>query len=113
FAPKAIVAALPLSPERADSLSRTLTERYAASPYSLALRGAPSPGYNAAEDSLARLFGIRSIPAARAGVRMFATWIAPQTGRRGPLLNPPDVPAGLVPKSQNGPGRRAVPDSVN
>jgi len=113
FAPKAIVAALPLSPDHADSLSRTLTERYAASPYSLALRGAPSPGYNTAEDSLARLFGIRSVPAAGAGVRIFAMWAAPLTGRRGPLLNPPEVPAGLVPKNQNGPGRRAVPDSVN
>lgn len=114
FAPKAIVAALPLSPEHADSLSRTLTERYAASPYSLALRGAPSPGYSAAEDSLARLFGIRSVPAAGAGVRMFATWAAPQTGRRGPLLNPPDLPpAGLVPKNRNVPGRRAVSDSLN
>lgn len=114
FAPKAIVAALPLSPERADSLSRTLTERYAASPYSLAFRGAPSPGYHVAEDSLAQLFGIRNVPAAAAaGVRMFATWAVPQTGKRGPLLNPPDVPRGPVPMNQNGPGRRAVPDSVN
>lgn len=112
FAPKAIVAALPLSPEHADSLSRALTERYAASPYSLALRGAPSPGYDAAEDSLARLFGIRNVPAAGAGVRISAMWAAPQTGRRGPLLDPPDVPAGLVPKNQNGPGRRAVSDSL-
>lgn len=113
FAPKAIMAALPLSPERADSLSRTLTERYAASPYSLALRGAPSPGYQVAEDSLARLFGIRTTPAAAAGVRMFAAWAAPQTGRRGPLLNPPDVLPGPVRKNQNGPGRRVVSDSLN
>ena len=57
FAAKAIVAAMPLSPEHADSLSHELEARYAASPYSLALRGAPSPGYDVAEDSLARLFG--------------------------------------------------------
>ena len=113
FAPKAIMAALPLSPEHADSLSRTLTERYASSPYSLALRGAPSPGYDVAEDSLARLFGIRSALAAVAGVRTFAVWAVPQTGRRGPLLDPPDAPPpGLVPKNQNVPGRRAVSDSL-
>lgn len=119
FAPKAIIAALPLSPERADSLSQTLDGRYAASPYSLAMRGALSPGYDQAEDSLARLFGIRSKPVgARTGPGFIkAVRTAPQTGKRGPMLEPPETalpgPRRVVRPIQNVPGRRgAVVDSA-
>lgn len=116
FAPKAIVAAIPLSPEHADSLTEELGARYAASPYSLALRGRPSPGFDVAEDSLARLFGIRSVAAAPAVRRFAAVWSAPQTGRRGPLLDPPEasvVGPRLVRPTGNAPGRRgAVADSA-
>ena len=110
FAPKAIVAAIPLSPQLADSLSRELDGRYAASPYSLALRGAPSPGYDVAEDSLARLFGVRSNRVTGARVRTLATWAPPRTGKRGPELESPEVvigPRRLV-RPNDMPGRRGV-----
>jgi len=115
FAAKAIVAALPMSPERAESLSQTLDVRYATSPYFLATRGSLSPGYGQAEDSLARLFGIRAAPvvATGAGPQLSATWTAPQTGRRGPLLNPPDVvPARPTVKTPGPAGRRGVADTL-
>jgi hypothetical protein len=117
FAAKAIVAAIPLTPEHADSLTNELGARYAASPYSLALRGAPSPGFDAAEDSLARLFGLRGVTsAAQAVPRFAATWSPPQTGRRGPLLDPLEMavarPRALKPAG-SAPGRRgAVADSA-
>jgi len=110
FAPKAIVAAIPLSPRLADSLSRELDARYAASPYSLALRGAPSPGYDVAEDSLARLFGVRGNRVTGAGIRTLATWAPPRTGKRGPELESPEVvigPRRLV-RPNELPGRRGV-----
>ena len=110
FAPKAIVAAIPLAPDRADSLTQELGARYASSPYSLALRGAPSPGFDAAEDSLARLFGIRKpVPAVPASSRFFATWTPPQTGKRGPLLDPSAVAEHRGARANPaGPGRRGV-----
>ncbi len=110
FAPKAIVAAIPLSPRLADSLSRELDARYAASPYSLALRGAPSPGYDVAEDSLARLFGVRGNRVTTAGIRTLAAWAPPRTGKRGPELESPEVvigPRRLV-RPNEAPGRRGV-----
>jgi hypothetical protein len=112
FAPKAILAALPLNPERADSLTGVLARQYAASPYTLALRGAPSPGYAVAEDSLARLFGIRSAGVG-AGVRVVTAWAVPLTGRRGPLLDPPE-PTAPVKRPVTAPGRRGVAvDTIN
>ena len=114
FAPKAILAAIPLSPERADSLAQVLDARYAASPYTLALRGAPSPRFSAAEDSLARLFGIRSAPAPIA-VRVTGQWAVPPTGPRGPLLDPPEGAPPRVPARVTVPGRRpgAERDTIN
>ena len=58
FAPKALVAAAVLLPERHDSLVAVLDAAYAGSPYTLAFRGAASPAFGAAEDSLARALGI-------------------------------------------------------
>src|SRR4026207_309365 len=54
YAPKALVAALPLLPEQHDSIVGLLNARYAASPYTRAFYGEPSVAYVAAEDSLAR-----------------------------------------------------------
>jgi len=115
FAPKAIVAAIPLSPGQSDSLTRELGARYAASPYSLALRGAPSPGFDVAEDSLARLFGIlQALPAARSVTQFVAAWSPPQTGKRGPLLDPLEVTAPRAAPTGSGPRRRpAVADTLN
>jgi len=107
FAPKAILAALPLSPESADSLTGVLDRQYSASPYTLAMHGALSPGYVAAEDSLARLFGIRTVTAA-AGPRAVALWTEPVTGRRGPLLDPPEPTVPKTVRPTSAPGRRGV-----
>jgi len=115
FAPKAIVAAIPLSPAQSDSLTRELGARYAASPYSLALRGAPSPGFDVAEDSLARLFGIlQAAPVARSVVRLAAAWSPPRTGKRGPLLDPVAVTTPRAAPAVSAPRRRpAVADTLN
>ncbi|HEV8266110.1 MAG TPA: hypothetical protein VGQ06_14270 [Gemmatimonadales bacterium] len=90
FAPKALVAALPLLPERGDSIVRVLNAAYAASPYTRALHGEASPAYAAAEDSLAQELGVeigRALPAIAAQVD------APLTGPRGPWLDgPPAFP---------------------
>jgi hypothetical protein len=86
FAPKALVAALPLLPERRDSILRVLDSAYPASPYTRALHGDPSPAYAAAEDSLAKELGMRSAtvrPGARRAVN------GPSTGPRGPWLEAP------------------------
>jgi len=84
FAPKALVAAAALLPEQHDSLLAVLDSSHAASPYTLALRGDPSPGFAAAEDSLARALGLES-PAAALRVSPVAP---PVPGPRGPLLDP-------------------------
>jgi hypothetical protein len=84
FAPKALIAAAALSPERRDSLMRVLDSTYGASPYTLALRGEPSPAYGAAEDSLARALGVvLERPSA-----FVASLISPPVpGPRGPPLD--------------------------
>ncbi len=63
FAPKALIAALSVLPDRRDSIVALLDARYAASPYTRAFHGDPSVAYVAAEDSLAREMG----PARSAG----------------------------------------------
>ncbi len=82
FAPKALVAALMLLPERRDSLMSLLDSAYATSPYALALRGELSPAYAAAEDSLARALGVQLQPAASLAARV----APPVPGPRGPGL---------------------------
>ncbi|MBI1967376.1 MAG: hypothetical protein HYS40_05255 [Gemmatimonadetes bacterium] len=84
FAPKAVVAALPLLPELSDSLLAVLQERYAASPYTVALRGEISPAYAAAEDSLAQDLGVQP----RDAVIAYRSALAPPVpGMRGPWLD--------------------------
>ena len=112
FAPKAIVAAIPLVPDRSDSLTHVLQGTYRTSPYTLALNGASSPGYTQAEDSLARLFGIRARQTRTAGLAGEMRWAAPPTGPRGPLLDPPE-PKPVPPRARPTPSRpRAVSDTA-
>jgi hypothetical protein len=51
-APKALLAAAALEPERADEALSLLTDRYGESPYALALSGEAADAFRAAEDSL-------------------------------------------------------------
>ena len=105
FAPKALVAAAALWPERRDSIRAVLDSAYAGSPYTLALRGEPSPAFAAAEDSLARALGLT---VARPTVLLASRVPPPVTGPRGPLLDGPPPspapPAALAPAA-----RRAEP----
>lgn len=92
YAPKALVAALPLLPERRDSIVGVLDTRYGDSPYTRAFHGEASVAYAAAEDSLARELGLevaRVAPASEARVQ------SPRIGPRGPLLDefPGSAPA--------------------
>ena len=84
YAPKALVAAIALLPERHDSIVAVLDARYAASPYTRAFYGEASVAYAAAEDSLARDLGIQlaRTTAPLAGRRVDV----PLPGPRGPHL---------------------------
>jgi len=85
FAPKALMAAGQLRPDAVDSVERVLRSIYAESPYTLALHGAPSPAFRAAEDSLAIAFGLaRPVLLTLTGTRIGA----PRPGPRGPELEP-------------------------
>ena len=86
FAPKALVAAALLVPERAESVRVLLQSAYPASPYTLAFRGELSPAYAAAEDSLARALGVALEPPATFVVSRVDP---PVPGPRGPPLEPP------------------------
>jgi len=108
FAPKALVAALPLVPERHDSILGVLSGTYAASPYTRALRGEASLAYGAAEDSLARALGVE---VARGPTAAAPRPSALRTGPRGPWLEEPPVraaplPAGRGRERPTEPGRR-------
>lgn len=90
YAPKALIAALPLLPERRDSIVAVLDTGYGDSPYTRAFHGEPSVAYAAAEASLAEELGVelaRSAPASEARVR------SPRVGPRGPLLDEPSSAA--------------------
>ena len=108
FAPKALIAAGQLQPETLDSVNTVLQSRYAESPYALAFRGAPSPAFQASEDSLAVALGVAR-PAALAGRAPAAIRVAaPRTGPRGPELDPPSPAiAAERPRAPN--ARRPVP----
>jgi len=84
YAPKALLAALPLLPDRRDSIARLLDSRYATSPYTRAFHGDVSVAYAAAEDSLARELGVAVAPAPAPVV---AHVDLPLPGPRGPLLD--------------------------
>jgi tetratricopeptide (TPR) repeat protein len=108
FAPKALVAALPLVPERHDSILGVLGGTYAASPYTRALRGEASLAYGAAEDSLARELGVEL---ARGPTAAALRPSALRTGPRGPWLEDPPVrvappPPGRGRERPTEPGRR-------
>jgi len=110
FAPKALLAAAALLPERRDSLLAVLDSRYAGSPYTLALRGELSPAFGAAEDSLATALGLALEPPEA----LIASRVAPPVpGPRGPPLEPPPAalaaaaPASAEPR----PGRKRPPVS--
>lgn len=87
YAPKALIAALAVLPERRDSIVALLDSRYAASPYTRAFHGEPSVAYAAAEDSLARELGMQV--ARSAGVSGAVLFDAPVPGPRGPRLDRP------------------------
>jgi hypothetical protein len=96
FAPKALVAALVLLPDRHDSIVAVLDRAYGASPYTRALRGESSPAYAALEDSLARELGVevaRGVPSGTARARLSAQL----TGPRGPWLDEPPSRAVVSP----------------
>ncbi|HEX4601458.1 MAG TPA: hypothetical protein VH116_08705 [Gemmatimonadales bacterium] len=90
FAPKALVAAATLEPERHDSIVAVLEAGYATSPYTLALRGEQSPGFAAAEDSLATALGLAS---GRSTPQVVGRVGLPVPGPRGPLLDGPIMAA--------------------
>jgi hypothetical protein len=105
FAPKALVAAAALRPEASDSLLVVLRDRYPDSPYTVALDGNLSPGYSAAEDSLARALGL--------GVAILAAAAVPATGLpvpgpRGPRLDEPRADGRGATPTPAGP-RRPLP----
>jgi hypothetical protein len=105
FAPKALVAAADLSPEARDSLLGVLQRDYGSSPYTLALAGDLSPGYSAAEDSLAHALGVALASAAVAPAS--ATGL-PVPGPRGPRLDEPRAGRSAPPAAPAQP-RRPVP----
>jgi hypothetical protein len=89
FAPKALIAALTLLPDRRDSIIALLDSHYAGSPYTRVFHGDASLAYAAAEDSLAREMGMRvarSTPVTPA-VRLEVP--PPTPGRRGPPVDRP------------------------
>jgi len=88
YAPKALVAALALLPDRRDSIARVLDTRYAASPYTRVFHGEPSVAYAAAEDSLARELGVQFAQSTTAPSG--AHFDAPIPGPRGPWLDEPE-----------------------
>lgn len=84
YAPKALLAAMPMLPDRRDSIAAVLDARYAASPYTRAFHGEPSVAYAAAEDSLARELGVQV--ARSSASRLGARFERPIPGPRGPQL---------------------------
>ena len=108
FAPKALVAAIALLPERRDSIAAELDARYATSPYTRAFHGEPSVAYAAAEDSLARALGVqiaRSV-AAPAGAGGGSRVDLPVPGPRGPHLEDANLGRALA---RARPSNRAAP----
>ncbi|HET8712883.1 MAG TPA: hypothetical protein VFM23_04285 [Gemmatimonadales bacterium] len=88
YAPKALVAAIAVLPDRRDSLIGVLDRRYATSPYTRAFHGEPSVAYAAAEDSLARELGLEIGAAPVVGAMRRVD--LPIPGPRGPQLD--DLP---------------------
>jgi hypothetical protein len=99
YAPKALIAALAVLPERRDSLVALLDSRYAASPYTRVFHGEPSVAYAAAEDALARELGVQGmggVGGVGGGARSRAVsppvlFEAPVPGPRGPRFDRPPL----------------------
>ena len=89
YAPKALIAALDVLPERRDALVAVLDSRYAGSPYTRAFHGEPSVPYAAAEDSLARELGVQGGGTRGNPVSAGVLFGAPVPGPRGPRLDRP------------------------
>ena len=89
FAPKALIAALALLPDRRDSILALLDSHYAASPYTRAFHGDASLAYAAAEDSLAREMGMRVARSTPVPPAVRLEIPAPTPGRRGPPVDRP------------------------
>ena len=62
YAPKILLAIAATGTLPADSVTRLLDARYAASPYVLVLHGADDPGFRVLEDSLARYSALERAP---------------------------------------------------
>ena len=101
YAPKAILAALPITSPLTDSLVAVLDSAYPTSPYTLALHGKATAAYTDAEDSLARLFGFRDVGLAFVAMReaVATRWAPPVPGPKGPRLEdlPPPIRRAPVP----------------
>lgn len=106
FAPKAIVAAADLAPEARDSLLDVLQHDYSGSPYTLAVAGELSPGYSAAEDSLARALGLGVASLAPV---LGSTIDLPVPGPRGPRLDEPRTSGKALPQAPASGGRERQP----
>ncbi len=94
FAPKSLIAALSVLPDRRDSIVALLDARYAGSPYTRAFYGDPSAAYVAAEDSLAREMGMHvahsaPVPAGARPEVLPPPPPPPTPGRRGPPFDRP------------------------
>lgn len=98
YAPKALLAALPLLPELRDSIMTVLEGKYGTSPYTRAYRGEPSVAYAAAEDSLARELGIQTTTLAARGAGAGSRFDAPVPGPRGPWLDDESRAASQAPQ---------------
>lgn len=106
FAPKALIAAGQLEPERLDSVRTLLASRYAESPYTLAFGGVASPAFEALEDSLAVTLGVARAPALAAAASVELRVAPPRTGPRGPELDPPPAITAARPARSQPPGER-------
>lgn len=107
YAPKALVAAIAMLPERGDSIAAVLAARYATSPYTRAFHGEASVAYAAAEDSLARDLGLQltrttATLAGRSGG-------APIPGPRGPHLEDIEEARGGAGTTTARPANRPAP----
>ena len=107
YAPKALVAALAVLPDRRDSIAALLDTRYAASPYTRVFHGEPSVAYAAAEDSLARELGVALVR--EAGVPVGARVELPVSGPRGPRLDEPEQARPARGQPHSPPGARTSP----
>jgi hypothetical protein len=106
YAPKALVAAISMLPDRRDSIVGVLDARYATSPYTRAFYGEASIAYAAAEDSLARDLGVQiartSAPLAGRRIDM------PLPGPRGPHLEDIEEARGAI-RARTRPANRPAP----